>query len=109
MALRIVTARIDGDTLENMEATFRVQRRWKGPKDALVRVRTCGTQEMLCTCGTDFRLGAHFAVFAVGHPLSTGSCQRTRGYTYIRDEASAQWLGAEDLIRDLDGLATQAH
>ena len=90
---------------EQTIATFRVERRWKGPKDAEIRVRTCGTQEMICTCGNDFPLGAHFVVFALGTPLSTSSCQRTRRYNRVPGDLGLQWVGAEDLVRDLDQLA----
>jgi hypothetical protein len=104
VALQIATVEIAGQVDEQMVATLRVERRWKGPRGAEIRVRTCGTQEMLCTCGTDFELGAHFVVFAVGKPLSTGSCQRTRRYQRVPGEARFQWVGAEDLVRDLDAL-----
>jgi hypothetical protein len=104
VAFEVVTSKIAGREEEEMVATLEVERRWNGPKAGKIRVRTCGTQEMLCTCGTDFRLGARFIVFAVDAPLYTGSCQRTREYQRIRGDASLQWLGAEDLVRDLDAL-----
>jgi hypothetical protein len=105
IALEIATVTVEGHSSEDMVATVRVERHWKGPKDTLLRVRTCGTQETLCTCGTDFRLGGHFLIFAAGTPLATSTCQRTRSYSSVPDEPSAQWLGVEDLIRDLDALA----
>ena len=105
VALEIATVTVGGTSSEDMVATVRVERRWKGPKDALLRVRTCGTQETLCTCGTDFRVGGYFLIFAAGKPLATSSCQRTRSYSSVPDEAGAQWLGVEDLVRDLDALA----
>jgi hypothetical protein len=88
-----------------MIATFRVERRWKGAPGKVVRVRTCGTQTSVCTCGTDFRLGASLVVFAVGNPLSTGSCQRTTEYHKVENEPDMKWLGAEELVRALDALA----
>lgn len=104
VAVEIATVTVADRQEEVMVATIKVARRWKGPKDELVRVRTCGTQEMICTCGTNFRLGSHFVVFAVGKPLQTGSCQRTRAYTSMPQEPGIEWLGAEDLVRDLDAL-----
>jgi hypothetical protein len=89
----------------DMVATIEVRRRWKGPKEKLIRVRTCGTQATVCTCGTDFRLGAHYVVFGVGEPLATGSCQPTREYTPVRSEPGMDWLGVEDLVKELDRLA----
>lgn len=103
VALQIVSTRVAGTVEEQTVATLRVERRWKGPKDREIRVRTCGTQEMFCTCGTDFRLGAHFVVFAIGKPLATGSCQRTRRYDRV-PEAGLLWNGVEDLVRDLEAL-----
>ena len=108
VGLEVVTTTIAGHLDEEMVATLRVERHWKGPKSAEIRVRTCGTQEMLCTCGTDFQLGARFVVFAVGKPLSTGSCQRTRRYQRVPEETGLQWLGAEDLVHTLDVLSGAA-
>jgi hypothetical protein len=108
VALETVTATVAGHETENMVAVIRVTRRWKGPKDKVIRVQTCGTQDMICTCGTDFRLGGSYVVFGVGDPLGTGSCQRTQVYTPISSEPGMEWLGAEDLVRDLDALARNA-
>ncbi len=95
----------DGKKEEVMVASLQVLRRWKGPSSELIKVATCGDQEFICTCGTDFTLGSHFLVFAVGSPLFTGSCQRTRGFSRVPTDPDLQWLGVEDLIRDLDDLA----
>jgi hypothetical protein len=108
VALHVASVKIAGHVEEEMVATLGVERRWKGPRTAEIQVRTCGTQEMLCTCGTDFQLGARFVVFAMGKPLSTGSCQRTRRYQRVPGEADVQWVGAEDLVRDLDALEPTA-
>lgn len=105
VALEIAEVKVGDHLEEEMVATLKVERRWKGPGSALLRIRTCGTQTMLCTCGTDFQLGAHFVVFAVGKPLGTGSCQRTRLYTPVPGEPGMEWLGAEDLVRELGELA----
>ena len=79
-----------------MVATLRVERRWKGPRTSLVRVRTCGTQAAVCTCGFDFQLGARYVVFASGSRLETTSCDRTR-----------LALAADALIRELETLPKQ--
>jgi hypothetical protein len=104
VALEIVTRKIDGRAEEETVATLEVLRRWKGSSDSKLRVRTCGTQTMICTCGTHFELGAYFVVFAQGEPLETGSCQRTRSYTPVPHEPEYEWLGAEDLVQQLDAL-----
>ncbi len=109
VALHVATIKTGGYADEVMVATFAVERRWKGPKGARIRVLTCGTQEMSCTCGTEFQLGAHFVVFAVGKPLATGSCQRTRRYHRLPGDAEVQWAGAEDLVRNLDALTRGGH
>jgi hypothetical protein len=104
VALHVVAAKSGGNSGEQMVATLVVERRWKGPNTREIQVRTCGTQEMLCTCGTDFELGGRFVIFAAGKPLSTDSCQRTRRYQRIPGDTKLQWVGAEDLVRDLDAL-----
>jgi hypothetical protein len=104
VALQVAAAKAGDNTDEHMVATVVVERRWKGPKTREIQVRTCGTQEMLCTCSTDFELGGRFVIFATGKPLSTNSCQRTRRYQRIPGDATLQWVGAEDLVRDLDAL-----
>lgn len=108
IALHVVGRR-DADRLDDeMVATFAVERRWKGPMTAQIRVRTCGTQELLCTCGIDFSLGARFVVFAVGEPSSTSRCERTRAYQRVAGDAKLRWIGVEDLVRELDAIAAPA-
>jgi hypothetical protein len=107
VALEIVRKQVEGHVLEDMVATFKVGRRWKGPKKAHLRIRTCGTQTMICTCGTNFRLGAHFVVFAVEAPMVTGSCQRATEY-HPGPEPGLEWVGAEELVKHLDRLAGPA-
>jgi hypothetical protein len=104
VALQVAPAKVGGNSDEHMVATLVVERRWKGPKTREIQVQTCGTQETLCTCGTDFALGGRFVVFAVGKPLSTSSCQRTRRYQRVPGDGKLQWVGAEDLVSDLDAL-----
>jgi hypothetical protein len=79
IALEIETVRVEGQEIHHMVATFRVERRWKGPKKSKLRVGTCGTQTENCTCGINFQLGGSYVVFAKGKPLKTGSCQPTDG------------------------------
>jgi hypothetical protein len=86
---------IDGVTVENMIATFDVGRRWKGPTVRRLRVQTCGTQKLVCTCGVDFQLGQRYLIFADGNPLQTSSCNRTK---------IARSAG-KNLIKALDALA----
>jgi hypothetical protein len=105
VALEVAEAKSGDHVNEDMVATLKVTRRWKGPKDALLRVRTCGTQTMICTCGTNFELGAHFVVFAVGAPLATGSCQRTQAYTPVPATPGLEWVGVEKLVEELDVLS----
>lgn len=109
VALDVVRDQVGAHNSEDMVATFKVKRRWKGPDKNILRVRTCGTQTMICTCGTDFRLGAHFVVFAVDKPLFTSSCQRTTEYQVVDYEPGMEWLGVEDLVRDLDALVKQGN
>jgi hypothetical protein len=105
VALEIAEVKVGDQVNEDMVATLRVERLWRGRKDTLLRVRTCGTQTMLRTCGTDFEVGAHFIVFALGTPLSTSSCQRTQRYTTAPGEPGLEWLGVEQLVRELDALS----
>lgn len=94
-----------------MVATFAVERRWKGPTMRRLRVQTCGTQAMLCTCGFDFQLGQRYVVFADGKPPETSSCNRNailprlpKGEaTKIR--AAGGVLPGDDLLKDLDAVA----
>ena len=95
VSLEISTKVVEGHRIENMVATFEVERRWKGPSVRRLRVQTCGTQMLVCTCGVDFQLGQRYIVFAEGKPLQTSSCNRTT----IADAAG------EDLLKDLDGVA----
>jgi hypothetical protein len=104
VALEIAQHPSSEGPVEYMVATLRVEHRWKGPKNSTIRVSTCGTQQMLCTCGTDFQLGAHYVVFAGGEPLATGSCDRTLRFDRIDGDPKAQWIGAEELVKQLDGL-----
>ncbi len=78
---------------DDMVATLRVERLWKGPRTSTLRVRTCGTQAAACTCGFDFQLGARYVVFASGKRLETTSCDRTRVA-----------LAADDIIREIETL-----
>jgi hypothetical protein len=95
VSLEISSKVIGGVTIENMIAIFDVQRRWKGPSVRRLRVQTCGTQTLVCTCGVDFQLGQRYVVFAEGKPLQTSSCNRT----HIAETAG------EDLLKGLDALA----
>ena len=104
VALQVVSNRA-GDPMGDMVATLELKRHWKGPKKKLLQVRTCGTQTAICTCGTHFELGAHYIVFGVGTPLGTSGCQRTRAYTPVTAEPGLEWLGVEDLVRELDQIA----
>jgi len=95
VSLEITSKLIGGDRIENMVATFAVERRWKGPSVRRLRVQTCGTQTLVCDCGVDFQLGQRYVVFAEGKPLQTSSCNRTA----IADAAG------EDVLKGLDALA----
>jgi hypothetical protein len=89
----------------NTVATFKVERRWKGPATERIRVATCGTQEIICTCGSDFLLGGRYIVFATGKVLSTGSCGRTQRLGFkIRGHPELDWAGVEDLVKQLDAI-----
>lgn len=95
VSIEIATKVVDGHRIESMVATFDVERRWKGPSARRLRVQTCGTQMLVCTCGVDFQLGQRYVVFAEGKPLQTSSCNRTT----LADTAG------EDLLKGLDALA----
>ena len=74
-----------------MVATFNVERRWKGAQGRTVRVRTCGTQTMICTCGVDFQIGQRYVVLAACNSLETDICWPTQTAD-----------GAENIIKELD-------
>lgn len=95
VSLEISTKVVEGRRIENMIATFDVERRWKGPSARRLRVQTCGTQMLVCTCGVDFQLGQRYVVFAEGKPFQTSSCNRTT----IADTAG------EELLKGLDAAA----
>ena len=97
VSLEISTKVVKGNRIEDMIATFDVERRWKGPSVRRLRVQTCGTQTQLCTCGADFQLGQRYVVFAEGKALQTSSCNRT----------TAADIAGEDLMKGLDALAKQ--
>jgi hypothetical protein len=78
VALTIDTVSLEEGTFERMRATFKVQRRWKGPNRSRLDVWTCGDQVSFCTCGIEFKLGGEYVVFAAGRPLGSSSCNRTR-------------------------------
>ena len=96
VAFRIVAKRVQGTLQEDTEVTFAVDRRWKGATRRSVKVRTCGTERIVCTCGAHFELGYSYVVFASGNPLETTSCH-----------PNEQFEGAEDLITRLDSLAVK--
>ena len=102
VALELVEKTVEDTVVQDMVATFRVVRRWKGPSGDRIRVKTCGTQASLCTCGAAFALGKRFVVFASGKPLETSSCDRTTDYFAAPGDPEHQWLGVEDLVRALD-------
>jgi hypothetical protein len=71
-------------------ATFDVERWWKGPQTKTVKVRSCGTQDVVCITGIDFKPGDRYVVFATGRPLETTVCQRTE---LVNDAAATlKWL-----------------
>ena len=95
VSLEISTMVVEGHAVENMVATFEVERRWKGPSARRLRVQTCGTQMLVCTCGVDFQLGQRYVVFAEGKLLQTNSCNRTT----VADAAG------DGLLESLDAVA----
>jgi hypothetical protein len=95
VSIEISSKIIEGERVENMIATFAVERRWKGPSIRRLRVQTCGTQTLVCTCGVGFQLGQRYVVFAEGKPLQTSSGNRT----HIAETAG------EDLLKGLDAIA----
>lgn len=111
VSLEISVKVIDGEKIDNMIATFDVERRWKGPAIRHLRVQTCGTQALACTCGFNFQLGERYVVFAEGKPLTTSSCNRNatlpqlpRGEAAKIRAAGGELLG-DDLLKQLDAIA----
>lgn len=111
VSLEISSKVIDGDTIENMIATFDVERRWKGPSVRRLRVQTCGTQALVCTCGFNFQLGERYVVFAEGKPLKTSSCNRNAILPQLpqgeatKIRAAGAELPGDDLLKELDAIA----
>lgn len=111
VSLEISSKVIDGETIENMTATFDVERRWKGPSVRRLRVQTCGTQAMACTCGFNFQLGVRYVVFAEGKPLKTSSCNRNAILPQIPQaeateiRAAGAELPGDHLLKELDAIA----
>jgi hypothetical protein len=112
VSLEISSKVIDGVTIENMVATFAVERRWKGPSIRRLRVQTCGTQALVCTCGFDFQLGQRYVVFAQGKPLlQTSSCNRNEILPQLpkgeaaKIRATGAQLPGDDLLKELDAIA----
>lgn len=111
VSIEISSKVIKGETIENMIATFVVERRWKGPSVRRLRVQTCGTQALVCTCGFDFELGERYVIFADGKPLNTSDCnsnailpQLPKGEA-ARMRAAGAHLPGEDLLKQLDAIA----
>jgi hypothetical protein len=94
VGLSIEAVKLEDIMAERMRASFKVERRWKGPKGPTIDVWTCGDQVEVCTCGVDFNLGERYVVFASGKPLGTGSCDRTRVLS-----------AAESIVAELDKLS----
>jgi hypothetical protein len=94
--IEVTKSMVAGIETEDMVATFSIERHWKGAQGRTVRVRTCGTQTMICTCGVDFQLGQRYVVLAAGTPLETSTCWLTQTAD-----------GAEDIIRKLDAATKQ--
>lgn len=111
VSIEISSRIIDGVTVEAMIATFAVERRWKGPSIRRLRVQTCGTQTMVCTCGADFQLGQRYVVFAEGKPLQTSSCNRNTVLPQlppgeaVKIRATGAALPGDDLLKELDAIA----
>jgi len=111
VSLEISSQVINGEKFENTIATFNVERRWKGPTVRRLRVQTCGTQALVCTCGFNFQLGQRYVVFADGRPLQTSSCNRTTDLLQLpqgeaaKIRAAGYTLPGDDLIGALDAIA----
>ncbi len=76
--LELAIPSVVGRDNEDMVATFKVERRWKGPAKSMIRVRTSGNQVAISTCGISFQLGRRYVIFASGDPLETTSCWDNR-------------------------------
>ena len=113
VSMEVSSKIIKGERVESMIATFVVERRWKGSSFRRLRVQTCGTQTMVCTCGADFRLGQRYVVFAGGKPLQTSSCNRNTILAQLpkgeaeRLRATGAALPGDDLLRELDEIANR--
>ncbi|HSE23819.1 MAG TPA: hypothetical protein VLB68_19270 [Pyrinomonadaceae bacterium] len=113
ISIEVSSTIIKGERVENMIATFFVERRWKGSSVRRLRVQTCGTQTFVCTCGADFQLGQRYVVFAGGKPLQTSSCNRNTILAQLPkgEAAKIRATGAEvsgyDLLRELDVIANR--
>jgi hypothetical protein len=111
VSLQISSKLINGERIESMIATFDVERRWKGPTFRRLRVQTCGTQALVCTCGFDFQLGQRYVVFADGKPFQTSSCNRNAILPQLpqgeaaKIRAAGGVLPGDDLLKDLDAIA----
>ncbi len=99
---------------EWMVATLVVERRWKGTPSKTMRVATCGTQDSVCTCGTQFLLGSRYVVFArrdryFGRVLTTGSCSPTTeiASSRIKGHPELDWVGVQTLVEELDSLVSR--
>ena len=111
VSLEISSKVIEGETIENMIATFDVERRCKGPSVRRLRVQTCGTQALVCTCGFNFQLGERYVVFAEGKPFKTSSCNRNSILPQLpqgeaaKIRAAGGVLPGDDLLKELDAIA----
>ena len=111
VSIEISSKIVDGERVENMVATFTVERRWKGPTIRRLRVQTCGTQTLVCTCGFSFQLGERYVVFAEGKPLETSSCNRNAILPQLpqgeatKIRAGGAELPGDDLLKELDAIA----
>lgn len=111
VSIEISSKIIEGERVENMIATFVVERRWKGPSMRRLRVQTCGTQTLVCTCGADFQLGQRYVVFADGKLLQTSSCNRNTTLPQLpkneaaKIRATGAGLPGDDLLKELDAIA----
>ena len=111
VSIEISSKIVDGERVENMVATFTVERRWKGPTIRRLRVQTCGTQTLVCTCGFNFQLGERYVVLAEGKPLETSSCNRNAILLQLphgeatKIRAGGAVLPGDDLLKELDAIA----
>lgn len=77
VALELRSRLIEGERIEYTVATIEVERRWKGPDQPTVEVKTCGDQVTICTCGVHFHLGGTFIVITE-NDNQVSSCGLTR-------------------------------